>query len=113
MAYGYQVHDQAPPWGGTMRHAPGQPELDGGTDLYDLAKAWQGYGEQDLKIRSGQGWSQLTADHDAKRAIVVQGTGNTPGNGTYTGAHACVIAPETGSEGKDRKSTRLNSSHRL
>lgn len=85
------------PWGGDMRHR--QSDLSGGTDLYDARTAWAAYGET-LTIRSGAGWSAVDQAHREGRAIIVQGQGNVPGNQTFDGGHACVIAPETLSDGK-------------
>lgn len=79
-------------WGGDLRHAQG--DLSGGTDLYDLRDAWAAKGET-LTIRSGAGWSAVTAAHNEKRAIVIQGSGNVPGSATFDGGHACVIGIET------------------
>jgi hypothetical protein len=85
------------PWGGDLRHR--QSDLSGGCDLYDLRTAWSTYGET-LTIRSGAGWSALVAAHDEGRAVVVQGSGDVPGNQSFDGGHACVIAPETHSDGR-------------
>lgn len=90
MAYGYEDHDT--PWGGNMRHA--QDDLSGGTDLNDLKQAWQRYGGKSLTIRSGAGWQAVVDAHNEGRAIVIQGEGDCPGGGDFTGSHACCIAPE-------------------
>lgn len=82
-------------WGGDLRHAPGQPDMTGGTDLWDVEKAWSHYGA-DLSIRSGAGWSAAIADHDAGRALILTGEGNVPGAATFDGGHAICILPETG-----------------
>lgn len=84
-------------WGGDLRHE--QADLDGGTDLWDLRDAWEAFGEE-LTIRSGAGWAALVDAHEAGRAIVVQGSGQVPGSGDYTGGHACAIGPETHSDGR-------------
>jgi hypothetical protein len=73
--------------------------MTGGTDLYDLRQAWDAYGEV-LTIRTGQGWSGVTKAHGEGRALVVQGQGNVPGSQSFDGGHACVIAPETHSDGR-------------
>jgi hypothetical protein len=86
------------PWGGDLRHKQG--DLDGGTDLNDLKQAWANWDSAELKIWSGQGWSKVEEAYTDYRAIVAQGTGNTPGSGTYTGAHAIVILPERHSSGE-------------
>jgi len=91
-AFAYQTHGDRLPWGGTLRHH--QSDLEGGTDLYDLRDAWAAMGEE-LKVRSGAGWSALVDAHGAGRAIVVQGTGQVPGAGDFDGGHACSIGVET------------------
>jgi hypothetical protein len=83
-------------WGGDLRHD--QADRAGGIDLYDLRDAWAANG-QTLTIRSGAGWSAVETAHNEGRAIVIQGTGNVPGAGTFTGGHACAIAPESQSDG--------------
>jgi len=85
------------PWGGHLRHR--QNDLSGGTDLYDAREAWASYGEE-LTIKSGTGWDTVRDVHDNRRAIVIQGTGNVPGSATFDGGHACVIAPETHTDGR-------------
>jgi len=84
-------------WGGDMRHH--QSDLSGGTDLYDAADAFAAYGNS-LTIRTGAGWEALKADRDAGRFLIVQGQGNVPGSESFDGGHACVVGPETNSEGK-------------
>ena len=84
------------PWGGDLRHRQG--DLSGGTDLYDLRDAWRAYGET-LTIRSGAGWSAVVAAHDRLEPIVIQGSGQVPGAGDFTGGHACAISPEPHSAG--------------
>lgn len=98
MCYGWHVQGSNVK-GGVFRHE--QSDLDGGTDLYDLRDAWDNYGNQELKIWSGQGWSKVREARSDWRAIVLQGTGNTPGAGTYTGAHAIVILPERPASGSE------------
>src|SRR4051812_27702756 len=88
-AMAYHTGGASKPWGGDLRHRQG--DLDGGTDLYDLRDAWAASGHT-LTIRSGQGWSKVVADHDAGRAIVIQGSGEVPGAGSFTGGHACCIS---------------------
>jgi hypothetical protein len=85
--------------GGVFRHI--QSDLDGGTDLYDLREAWDEYDGSELKIWSGQGWGKVREARSEWRAIVLQGTGNTPGAGTYTGAHAIAILPERPASGSE------------
>ena len=100
-AYAYEAHyagRDAAPWGGDMRHS-GQPDLSGGTDLYDLRDAWELWGGYSLRIRSGAGWSAVVDEHDVGAAIVIQGEGDCPGSGDFTGGHACAIGPETRSNG--------------
>ena len=102
MAHGW--HEQGTsttdsPWGGSLRHS-GQPDMEGGTDLYDARDAWDYWSGADLKIKSGQGWSAVREAREDWRAIILQGTGNTPGQGTYTGAHAIVVLPEPHSGGE-------------
>ena len=46
-------------------------------------------------MKSGAGWSAVVDAHEAGRAIVIQGTGNVPGSGTFDGGHACCIGVET------------------
>jgi hypothetical protein len=98
LAYAYHVQDKSGPQGGDMRH--NQDDLSGGTDLYDAKTAWDRYGNQELKVKSGAGWGAVKTAHNEGRAIIIQGTGNVPGNETFDGYHACVIGPETNSEGK-------------
>lgn len=103
MAHGWHRQnssDIGTPWGGDLRHAPGQPDMSGGTDLYDLRDAWDGWDGAPLTIKSGQGWGAVRDARADWRAIVLQGTGNTPGEGTYTGAHAVVVLPEQHSSGE-------------
>jgi len=101
VAYAYEAHyaghDDAP-WGGDMRHH--QDDMDGGTDLGDLRTAWSRYGGLNLTIQSGSGWSAVAEAHQAGRAIVIQGEGDCPGSGTFTGGHACAIGPETDGQGR-------------
>jgi len=85
-------------WGGDLRHAPGQPDMTGGTDLWDVEAAWQHYG-QDLDIRSGDGWAAARDDHDAGRALLLTGTGNVPGSATFDGGHAICVLPEPRDDG--------------
>jgi hypothetical protein len=104
MAHGWHVQDGGTddtPWGGDLRHAPGQPDMSGGTDLYDLRDAWEGWSGAELKIKSGQGWGAVRDARADWRAIVLQGTGNTPGEGSYTGAHAVVVLPERDPSGDE------------
>lgn len=86
-------------WGGNLRHAPGQPDMSGGTDLWDVQKAWDYFGEY-LDIRSGAGWDGVEGDHFAGRALLVTGEGEVPGAGNFAGGHACAIFPETHSDGR-------------
>jgi hypothetical protein len=80
-------------WGGDFRHHQG--DLSGGTDLGDLKQAWAHVGSgYHLDVRSGQGWDEVIKCHDEGRAIVLQGTGNCPGVGTYTGGHAAIWCPD-------------------
>jgi hypothetical protein len=86
-------------WGGDLRHAPGQPDQSGGTDLWDVEKAWAYYAA-DLEIRSGAGWAAARADHDQGRALLLTGEGNVPGSATFDGAHAICVLPEVHSDGR-------------
>jgi hypothetical protein len=86
-------------WGGDLRHAPGQPDQAGGTDLWDVEKAWRHYG-QDLEIRSGAGWDGVRADRLEGRALILTGDGNVPGAATFDGAHAIAIYPEPDAAGR-------------
>jgi hypothetical protein len=92
MAFAYEENDADGPWGGHMRH--NQDDMSGGTDLNDLKTAWSRYGGKSLTIKSGTGWDDVVNAHHEGRAIVIQGEGDCPGSGDFTGAHACVIAPE-------------------
>ena len=85
-------------WGGDLRHS-GQPDMSGGTDLYDLQIAWSMFGET-LEIRSGSGWDALRKDRSEGRAIILQGSGNVPGSATYDGGHCICVLPETHSDGR-------------
>jgi hypothetical protein len=79
-------------WGGTMRH--NQTDQVGGTDILDLKTAWAKLGFT-LINRTGQGWAGVAHALDAElRAVCLQGVGNCPGSGTYTGAHAILLLPE-------------------
>ena len=86
-------------WAGDLRHAPGQPDMSGGTDLWDVEKAWRYYG-QDLDIRSGDGWKGVQRDRAEGRAILLTGEGDVPGSATFDGAHAIVVLPELDSGGR-------------
>lgn len=99
VVWGWHEHSSSNPKGGVFRHEQG--DLDGGTDLYDARDAWDNYNGADLKIKSGQGWGAVQDARRDWRAIVLQGTGNTPGAGTYTGAHAIGILPERPSSGSE------------
>ena len=98
MAYSYAVGDKSGPWGGDFRHNQG--DMSGGTDLYDADTAFHNYGDQNLDVLIGSGWSTLKAKRNEGRAIVVQGEGNVPGSESFDGGHACVIGLETSSDGK-------------
>ena len=98
MALDFHTLGETRLWGGDLRHS-GQPDMSGGTDLYDLQIAWAEYGAA-LEIRSGQGWDAVRADHSDGRAIVLQGSGNVPGSATFDGGHAIVVLPETHSDGR-------------
>lgn len=93
MALDYQTGGQVQDWGGDLRHSPSQPDMSGGTDLYDLSHAWLDYGH-DLEVMSGAGWGQLQRDRVAARAVVLQGTGEVPGSGAYAGGHCTLVLPE-------------------
>jgi hypothetical protein len=96
-AIAYATGGELTPWGGDMRHRQG--DLSGGTDLVDLSQAFAAYGES-LTIKSGAGWSAVVDAHDEGRAIVIQGTGEVPGAGSFDGGHACCIGTETHSDGR-------------
>jgi hypothetical protein len=96
-AIAYVTGGELAPWGGDMRHR--QDDLNGGTDLYDLRAAFESYGQR-LTIRTGAGWSAVKTAHDEGRAIVIQGTGEVPGTGSFDGGHACCIGLETDSSGR-------------
>ena len=40
MALAFHTQGRLGPWGGDLRHSPSQPDMTGGTDLYDVAAAW-------------------------------------------------------------------------
>ncbi len=86
-------------WGGDLRHAPSQPDRDGGTDLWDVEKAWGDY-EADLIIRTGAGWDGVRQDQDNGCALILTGSGNVPGAATFDGGHAICILPEVDSSGR-------------
>jgi len=88
----YQTRGELTLWGGNLRHA--QSDLEGGTSLEDLRDAWARYGET-LEIRTGAGWSAVVDAHEQGRAIVISGSGEVPGVGSFTGGHASAIGPET------------------
>jgi hypothetical protein len=97
LTFAYQVQDKSGPQGGDMRH--NQDDLSGGTDLYDARTAWDRYGNQSLTIKTGAGWGEVKKAHADGRAILIQGTGNVPGSESFDGSHACIIGPETNSDG--------------
>jgi len=84
-------------WGGQLRHH--QDDMVGGTDILDLKTAWARLGFT-LSNRSGQGWVAVRAARTEYRGIMLQGRGNVPGAGTYTGAHAIYVNPDRSSTGK-------------
>jgi hypothetical protein len=86
-------------WGGNLRHAPGQPDMSGGTDLWDVQKAWDYFGEY-LDIRSGAGWDGVQNDRAIGCAIILTGEGEVPGAGKFAGGHAIGVLPETHSDGR-------------
>lgn len=96
-AIAYATRGELVPWGGRLRHEQG--DLEGGCDLGDLRDAFRALGEE-LTIRSGSGWSAVVDAHEAGRAIVIQGEGDTPGSGDFAGGHACSIGIETSSDGR-------------
>jgi hypothetical protein len=98
LAYSYATQDSSGPWGGDLRHH--QDDMSGGTDLYDADTAFHRYGNQDLTIRTGAGWSALKTARNEGRAIIVQGEGNVPGSESFDGGHACCIGLETHSDGR-------------
>lgn len=98
LAYSYQVQDKSGPYPGEFRHK--QSDLSGGTDLYDARDAWKAYGNQTLTIKTGAGWGAVQTAHKEGRAVIIQGEGNVPGSESFDGGHACVIAPETHSDGR-------------
>lgn len=80
-------------WGGDLRHHQG--DLVVGTDLGDLQRAWAHVGSgYRLEVWSGRGWDDVVKAHEQGRAIVIQGTGNCPGVGTYTGGHCAIWCPD-------------------
>jgi hypothetical protein len=93
MALSYHGLGRDQPWAGDLRHAPGQPDQSGGTDLWDVAQSWEYYGE-DLEIRSGAGWAGVRADRAEGRALILTGEGNVPGAATFDGGHAIAVYPE-------------------
>ena len=94
----YHFHDpKGTVWGGHMRHH--QDDMIEGTDLYDARTAWERYGASidrnpTLYIWSGRGWEGVKQAHKEKRAILLHGTGEVPGAGSFGGAHAVTIGPE-------------------
>lgn len=101
VAFAYEDHyagSSRAPWGGHLRH--NQDDQSGGTDLNDAKQAWSRYGGRTLTIKSGTGWDDVERAHSERRAIVIQGEGDCPGSGDFTGGHACCIGPETSSDGK-------------
>jgi len=98
LAYAFAVQDKSGPHGGDMRH--NQDDMSGGTDLVDADTAFHRYGNQNLDIRTGNGWADLKAKRAEGRAVIIQGEGNVPGSESFDGGHACVISPETHSDGK-------------
>ena len=93
MALDYHTHGAKRLWGGDLRHH--QSDLSGGTDLNDLKVAWSHIGSgYQLVVLSGRGWDGVMAAHRQGRGIVLQGIGDTPGSGTYRGAHACYWNPD-------------------
>lgn len=99
MTLDYHTQGRVAVWGGDLRHAPSQPDNDGGTDLWDVQKAWGDYGEH-LDIRSGSGWDALERDLEDGRAILLTGTGDVPGSATFDGGHAIAVLPERHADGR-------------
>lgn len=93
-------------WGGDLRHAPSQPDQAGGTDLWDVQKAWGDFGQY-LDIRSGAGWQACLRDLDDGCAILLTGTGNVPGSATFDGGHAIAVLPERHSDGRQLQADPL------
>jgi hypothetical protein len=98
MVLAFHTQGRLGPWGGDLRHSPSQPDMTGGTDLYDVAAAWTDYGEA-LQVRTGAGWEGVRMDREAGRALILTGTGNVPGAATFDGGHAIAILPETRDDG--------------
>ncbi len=93
MALDYHTRGAKRLWGGDLRHHQG--DMVQGTDLGDLKQAWSHIGGGFfLDVRSGDGWATLNRLHDAGHGIVIQGIGNCPGVGTYTGGHAAYWNPD-------------------
>lgn len=93
MALDYHTRGARRLWGGDLRHH--QSDRYGGTDLRDLAQAWSHIGGgYYLTPLSGKGFAAVDAAHDRGCAVVIQGIGNCPGVGTYTGGHAGIWLPD-------------------
>jgi len=93
MALDYHTRGRVRLWGGDLRHH--QSDLVGGTDLNDLKVAWSHIGTGYTLLNwSGRGWDAVIAAHEAGRAVMIQGTGDTPGRGIYKGPHACIWCPD-------------------
>ena len=100
MCLAYHTLGTVDVWAGDLRHAPGQPDQSGGTDLWDVEQAWRHYG-QDLDIRSGAGWAGVRADRADGRALILTGEGApTPGAATFDGGHAIAVYPEPDDAGR-------------
>jgi len=94
MALDFHTLGRLQKWGGELRHAPGQPDMTGGTDLHDLSAAWDYFGES-LGIGSGAGWDAVVNERAKGRAIVLMGRGDVPGSGTFAGNHCICVLPES------------------
>lgn len=101
MALDYHTQGRLQHWGGELeRH---QPDHSGGTDLYDLAKAWAYYGE--TLVQGTGGWAGVKAALGQGRAVILQGkvTSTTvidscqPG---FRGGHAIELNPSATSWGR-------------
>lgn len=87
-------------WGGDLLQKTGLSDagIRDGTNLYDLAKAWNAYG-QSLNIRIGGDWADVKTALAENRAVILQGdydrfTLDTRCQDSFTGNHAIIVLPE-------------------
>lgn len=100
-ALDYHTHGDKTSTGAKMRSH--QSDQSGGTDAYDLKRAWDAGYDETLIIRDGHYWSDLVNDREKGRFISLDvWYAELPNRCQDNGAigHTIGIAPETDSNGK-------------